>query len=191
MAERSDIHRRREAITTPKNLQHEWKRRGNNKRSGIYDCKHCRQWTANMPLYRNEICPARDRRAQVERRGAVKRDKLVTRHPAAKPEDDRYMLDRWTPDVMHKTTQVFRVVKRAGDPTDSGQRWYRVECLCGWRSQQLPRPVAEQCPVHAALDERARHLKRDGERIEWQVYKGTGHDEAQQSQRRQDRQSER
>lgn len=100
----------------------------------------------------------------------ARNEKLITRHPAPKPEDDRYMLDRWTPQVMHKTRQVFRVVKlRSTRGTEGEHPFYRVECLCGWRSAELPRIVTAECPVLIALTERARHLKRDGERIEWKA----------------------
>lgn len=107
------------------------------------------------------------------------REKLITRHPQPKPSDDRYMLDRWTPKVMHVTWLVYRQVRRDG-PLTPGETvtWYRNECLCGWRSVELPRPVAEECPVLVALTERARNLKRDGERIEWKtVEQGSAHDE--------------
>lgn len=98
----------------------------------------------------------------------ARNEKLIVRHPEPKPEDDRYMLDRWTPEVMHRTRHVYRVIKKYGDDEPlEGKRWYRVECLCGWRSAELPRIVAAECPVQAALTERARFLKRDGERIEW------------------------
>lgn len=103
----------------------------------------------------------------------ARNEKLITRHPAPKPEDDRYMLDRWTPEVMHKTRQVYRVetIFRDGGGKVASilikNKWYRVECLCGWRSQEFPRPMTERCPVLDALTSRARSLKRDGERIEW------------------------
>lgn len=100
----------------------------------------------------------------------ARNEKLITRHPAPKPEDDRYMLDRWTPDVTHKTRQVYRD-SMEGQPQRS-YRWYRVECLCGWRSSELPRPVDAKCPVLMALTERARSLKRDSERIEWKPVEG-------------------
>lgn len=34
----------------------------------VYTCAHCRAWTANRPLYLNEICPSRDRRMGERRR---------------------------------------------------------------------------------------------------------------------------
>lgn len=37
---------------------------------GTYDCLNCKGWTANLPLYRTSICPAKDRR-----QGAVDRRK--------------------------------------------------------------------------------------------------------------------
>lgn len=28
----------------------------------VYYCSNCSAWTANLPLYKNQICPAKDRR---------------------------------------------------------------------------------------------------------------------------------
>lgn len=39
-------------------LKHEWELRTGP--TVLYDCLTCRQWTANLPLYKNEICPAKD-----------------------------------------------------------------------------------------------------------------------------------
>jgi hypothetical protein len=97
----------------------------------------------------------------------ARNEKLIVRHPEPKVEDDRYMLDRWTPAVTHKTRHVYRDVMQGTPPRE--YRWYRVECLCGWRTAEMPRIVAAECPVLAALTERARNLKRDGERIEWKA----------------------
>lgn len=109
------------------------------------------------------------------------REKLITRHPEPKAVDDRYMLDRWTPEVMHKTRHVRARLRRIGDFRENthidGNWWYRVECLCGWRSVELPRPVAQECPVLVALTERARNLKRDGERIEWKSIEGSDNEQ--------------
>lgn len=98
----------------------------------------------------------------------ARNEKLIVRHPSPKVEDDRYMLDRWTPAVTHKTRQVFRVATLNASGYEVKHNWYRVECSCGWRSAELPRPVAAQCPVQLALAERARSLRKDSERIEWQ-----------------------
>jgi hypothetical protein len=36
---------------------------------GVYACRDCGSWTMNLPLYRNSICPQKDRRkGQVDRR---------------------------------------------------------------------------------------------------------------------------
>jgi len=29
---------------------------------GVYRCSQCGLWTANLPLYRNDVCEAKDRR---------------------------------------------------------------------------------------------------------------------------------
>lgn len=108
----------------------------------------------------------------------ARNEKLIVRHPAPKVEDDRYMLDRWTPEVTHKTRQVYRVELRPAGPTASidakSRTWYRTECLCGWRSVEGPRPTPRElplkCPVLMALEVRARSLKKDSERIEWIEY---------------------
>jgi hypothetical protein len=100
----------------------------------------------------------------------ARNERLIVRHPAPKPEHDRYMLDRWTPEAMHRTRQVYRDVRHGDRHGAITLRWYRVECLCGWRTVELPRPVAEKCPVLTALEERARTMKRAGERIEWKPF---------------------
>lgn len=41
-------------------VQHDWKR----DTRGRHRCRHCQSWTANLPLYRYEVCPARDRREE-------------------------------------------------------------------------------------------------------------------------------
>jgi hypothetical protein len=51
----------------PTEVRHEWfrnKARG----AGVYECPHCHQWTANVPLYFQDICEARDRRKTPDRR---------------------------------------------------------------------------------------------------------------------------
>jgi hypothetical protein len=90
---------------------------------------------------------------------------LVMRHPKAKPEDDHFMLDRWTPPVMHSVSVVYREVK------DREQRViekvFRSVCLCGWRSLEFHKPADDRCPVGEALLERERRKRKDGERVTW------------------------
>lgn len=52
--------------TAPTEVRHEWRR--TDKRRGIYTCQHCKMWTANVPEYFREVCPARDRRKRQDRR---------------------------------------------------------------------------------------------------------------------------
>lgn len=41
--------------------------------SGVYECPHCKCWTANLPLYVFSICPKKDRRkGKRDRRGDIK-----------------------------------------------------------------------------------------------------------------------
>jgi len=47
------------------NPQHDWQLSDGKSR---YLCSVCGQWTANMPLYRDEICPKRERREGERRR---------------------------------------------------------------------------------------------------------------------------
>jgi len=67
MAGIPDTGQRREAAMTtaekyvPAEVRHEWFRKKDQPR-GTYECPHCKMWTANAPLYRNDICPALDRR---------------------------------------------------------------------------------------------------------------------------------
>lgn len=90
---------------------------------------------------------------------------LVRRHPQAKPSDDWFMLDRWTPEIMHITSSVYREVKdREGRVVD---RIYRSVCICGWRSLEWHKAATDQCPVGDALRERAKRVKKDGERLTW------------------------
>lgn len=55
----------------PAEIRHEWKR--TDKKRGIYTCQHCGTWTANVPLYFNEVCEARDRRKGAGRRAGDRR----------------------------------------------------------------------------------------------------------------------
>lgn len=75
------------------------------------------------------------------------------------------MLDRWTPTESHVVIGVYRESKdQRGRVTE---KTYRCVCSCGWRSIEYHEPTVEPCPVLGALVERARRLKRNGERIEW------------------------
>jgi len=68
----------------PKLLQHRWTRcpkaackkaacpHGGAHGSGVYHCPDCGQWTANLPLYKHNLCPAKERRKrQKDRRQYV------------------------------------------------------------------------------------------------------------------------
>ena len=91
---------------------------------------------------------------------------LIRKNPdVAKPEADRWMLDRWTPQAAH---QVIAVCHERQDSTGRVvDTLYRAECACGWRSREYHEKVVEPCPVLGALNERANRLKRDGDRTEW------------------------
>jgi hypothetical protein len=45
---------------TPKDIRCVWTARKGER--GVYDCYDCGSWTANMPLYRATVCPAKERR---------------------------------------------------------------------------------------------------------------------------------
>lgn len=90
------------------------------------------------------------------------RERLITRHPKAKPEDDHFMLDRWTPPAMHMTTPMVRDVVQHGQVVD---RIYRSVCLCGWRSLEYHAPTVDRCPVGQALTEREQRRQKD--RLVW------------------------
>ncbi len=91
---------------------------------------------------------------------------LIRKNPdVAKPEADRWMLDRWTPQDAHHVLGVYRELKdKEGRVIDT---MYRVACSCGWRSREYHEKVVEPCPVLGALNERGNRLKRDGERLDW------------------------
>lgn len=78
------------------------------------------------------------------------RARLIEHRPAIKPEDDQWMLDRWTPPSAHQIAVMYRELSQA--------RRYRTVCTCGWRSNEDDTPELSECPVKAALDERARRL---------------------------------
>lgn len=92
-------------------------------------------------------------------------DRPLIRIPLLKPEQDRWMLDRWTPFESHQVICVYREVKdREGRVVE---KVYRTTCACGWRSIEYHAPFCDPCPVGQALTERAFRLKRDFERVEW------------------------
>lgn len=100
---------------------------------------------------------------------------LILRHPKPKPEDDHFMLDRWTPESMHVVVSKYREVKdRDGRVIE---RVYRSICLCGWRSIEYHKATDDVCPVGEALGERARRLSR-GDRVTWKLSNASGDSEA-------------
>lgn len=101
---------------------------------------------------------------------------LILRHPKAKPEDDHFMLDRWTPEAMHVVVSKYREVKdREGRVIE---RIYRSFCRCGWRSIEFHKATEDICPVGEALLERARRLSR-GDRVTWLSTSRAGEDSPQ------------
>lgn len=49
-----------ERVRAPDDVRHNWHKRHG--ATGVYDCDLCNSWTANLPLYRYEVCPELDRR---------------------------------------------------------------------------------------------------------------------------------
>ena len=52
---------------TPEEVRHDWRLHKTHTIAGqtvanVYVCQACDAWTANLPLYRNEICQRKDRR---------------------------------------------------------------------------------------------------------------------------------
>lgn len=47
-------------MSVPEEVKHIWVLRSGTVHT--YDCTFCQSWTANLPAYRNEVCPKRDRR---------------------------------------------------------------------------------------------------------------------------------
>jgi hypothetical protein len=41
-------------------VKHDWVERADD--HGVYDCVNCTSWTANLPLYKDEVCDAKERR---------------------------------------------------------------------------------------------------------------------------------
>lgn len=78
------------------------------------------------------------------------RDRLIHNRPPIKPSDDDWMLDRWAAPQLHLVGVVYREL--------STRRRYRTACACGWRSDEYDAPLLAECPVAAALDERARRI---------------------------------
>lgn len=50
----------------PVEVQHEWKL-DESRGDDAYVCDVCDQWTRNLPLYRDEVCPKKERRKTVRR----------------------------------------------------------------------------------------------------------------------------
>jgi len=60
------------SVRAPKQVCHQWMKVTQDdlialgmpgcKRTGMYVCHNCDSWTANLPPYRYEVCPAKDRR---------------------------------------------------------------------------------------------------------------------------------
>lgn len=69
------------------------------------------------------------------------------------------MLDHWSASTMHTVGVVYMELL-------SQARRYRTVCSCGWRSIEGNTPELFDCPVKAALDERARRQKRT-EHVSW------------------------
>lgn len=63
---------RRAKVDVPEEVKHEWTLdESKPARAGrIYRhvCQPCGQWTANLPLYKDDVCPAKDRRKKAEQR---------------------------------------------------------------------------------------------------------------------------
>lgn len=81
------------------------------------------------------------------------RDHLIEHRPPGKPEDDQWMLDRWSAPASHLVKVMYREL-------ETKARRYRTVCACGWRSVEENDPVLSDCPVKAALDERTRRLPK-------------------------------
>ena len=77
------------------------------------------------------------------------RERLIEHRPDVKPTDDQWMLDLWAAPTLHQVGVVYRELS-------TSTRRYRTACACGWRSEESDAPLLADCPVKAALDERAR-----------------------------------
>lgn len=65
---------RKRATTIPQALRCRWTSRGGSERD-VYDCPDCGCWTANLPLYKLDVCEAKDRRkGKPDRRGVHHQD---------------------------------------------------------------------------------------------------------------------
>lgn len=47
----------------PAEVKCDWKQRAGER--GVYDCADCKSRTANLPLYKDDVCEAKDRRKGV------------------------------------------------------------------------------------------------------------------------------
>jgi hypothetical protein len=50
-------------------VKHFWKLRKGTR--DVFDCPQCGMWTANCPLYLNDVCPAKERRKRERRKHPV------------------------------------------------------------------------------------------------------------------------
>lgn len=58
---------------TPKEVRHRWYRRVG-ATLAAWACPACKVWTANLPLFKMDVCPARDRRKNhTDRRNSTSR----------------------------------------------------------------------------------------------------------------------
>ena len=95
-------------------------------------------------------------------------DRPLVRHDLCKPEDDQWMLDRWTARDHHVVTIHYRDRRI---PTGRGmhtiERDFRAVCKCGWRSIETVTPHQDVCPVGEALAERRQREARTYDRVLW------------------------
>lgn len=86
----------------PAEIRHEWYRK-KERGAGVYECPHCKMWTANVPMYFSDVCSARERRKVADRRGALLASPL---HAGAEPcwqpmemmPEDRQVIVCWSYD---------------------------------------------------------------------------------------------
>jgi hypothetical protein len=102
----------------------------------------------------------------------MSREHLIENRPALKPEDDAWMLDRWSTPEGHVVRVVYWDRRLAiGNGRFTTERVFRSACRCGWRSIETLSPqFVDSCPVFWALDDRHKRIRKDTERIEWQPY---------------------
>lgn len=93
---------------------------------------------------------------------------LVRRAVPTDPRLDQWMLDRWSAPAAHVVTLHSRERRVTLQRQTFVDVEFRSICVCGWRSIETMSPTVERCPVGDALDDRARRMKRPGERVEWE-----------------------